>query len=167
MEKKYISKSFFGIVIFLVLLFLLFMDISNLFNTIIKKDITINFFNLKPFIVEDNIGDMEYGDLAIIKDIKLDDFKTGDRVVYKIGEKATINDVKDLKLVNGKKQIITENNNKINGSLIEGKYLFRIPLLGAFIIFLHTPFGALVIFSIMLLIATSCFQLSKRAKHSE
>lgn len=158
MEKRSKLKTGFNIIVLIVLLIALFMYVVILFNTITNKEVTLNFFHWKPFIVVSDSAEagVNAGDLAVIKDIKIEDIKPGDIIVYRRGNNGAIKKVKEIRTVNGERKIVIEDdsiikNESINSS-IEGKYMFKIAGLGNVMLFLQTPLGGIVLFSIFMYI---------------
>ncbi len=158
MKKKSKLKMSFNIIVLIVLLIALFMYVVILFNTITKKEVTLNFFHWKPFIVaSDSIeAGVNTGDMVIIKEIKLEDIKPGDIIVYRRGNNGAIKKVKDIKNKDGEIKIVIEDDSVIKNesinSFIEGKYMFKIVGLGNVMLFLQTPMGGIVLFSIFIYI---------------
>lgn len=162
MEKKsklkFSLRKVFNNIVLVMLLVILFMYIVILYNTITKKEVTLNFFNWKPFIVVANSPEagVNVGDMAIIKDVKIEDLKPGDIIVYRRGNSGAIKKIKDISKVNEELKIVIEDNSIIKNesikSSIEGKYMFKIAGLGNIMLFLQTPLGAIILFSIFIYI---------------
>lgn len=170
LEKKSKLKTSFSIVILIALLTALFINIVILFNTISKKNATLNFFHWKPFIVESDSAEanVNSGDMAIIKDVKIEKIKPGDDIVCKRGNDAVIKQVKAIKNINGQNKIIIEDDNdgSINSS-IEGVYMFKIAGLGNVILFLQTPLGGIILFAIFIFIIVIIKLISSKSSKKE
>lgn len=172
-KKRSKLKQTFNIIIFILLLIILFVYFVILVNSIINKEATLNFFRWKPFIVvSDSIeADVYAGDMAIVKDVKLENLQIGDTIVYRRENDAAIKKIKDIKQENGESKIIIENDNVIKNesinSYIEGKYMFKIPGLGNIMLFLQTPLGGIILFSIFIYIICIIKLISSRSSNEE
>ena len=136
---------------------------------IIKSEINDNeipdFFGYTPFIIVS--GSMEpnilVNDMIITKKIKSDNIKVGDIISYK-DEKNDIvitHRVISIQEIEGVKYFETKGDknkssdkNLVSYSQIEGKYLFKIPLIGLIINYVKEPRGM-----ILVIIFISCIYL--------
>lgn len=172
-DLKFNLRKVFNIIILVILLVILFMYIVILYNTITKKEVTLNFFNWKPFIVvaDSPEAGVNVGDMAIIKDIKIEDLKPGDIIVYRRGNSGAIKKVKDISKVNEELKIVIEDDSIIKNesvkSSIEGKYMFKIAGLGNIMLFLQTPLGAIILFSIFIYIVIMIRLIGSKSNKGE
>ncbi|MCI8486648.1 MAG: hypothetical protein HFJ20_06210 [Clostridia bacterium] len=172
-DLKFNLRKVFNIIILVILLVILFMYIVILYNTITKKEVTLNFFNWKPFIVvaDSPEAGVNVGDMAVIKDIKIEDLKPGDIIVYRRGNSGAIKKVKDISKVNEELKIVIEDDSIIKNesvkSSIEGKYMFKIAGLGNIMLFLQTPLGAIILFSIFIYIVIMIRLIGSKSNKGE
>lgn len=166
-------RKVFNIVVLVVLLIILFMYIVILYNTITKKEVTLNFFNWKPFIViaDSPEAGVNVGDMAVIKDIKIEDLKPGDIIVYRRGNSGAIKKIKDITKVDEEPKIVIEDDSIIKNesvkSSIEGKYMFKIAGLGNIMLFLQTPLGAIILFSLFIYIVIMIKLIGSKSNKEE
>lgn len=119
-------------------------------------------FGYKPFIVLSNSMQDEFvvGDLIVVKSVNFESLKTGDVVAFRDDN----NKVTTHRIVNMlEKGYATcfetkgDNNNTNDEGMVceesvEGKYIFKIPLLGEIILFIQEPYGFIIILLILIIV---------------
>lgn len=136
---------------------------------IIKSEINNNeipdFFGYTPFVIVS--GSMEpnipVNDMIITKKIKSDDIKVGDIISYKdeTNDIVITHRVISIEEVEGVKYFQTKgDNNKsadknlVSYSQIEGKYLFKVPLIGRVLNYVRDPRGMVLVILFIICIYT-------------
>lgn len=151
---KKIIRKLFWIFLTVVALYSTFI----IFQRLVWKDKTPSFFGYKNFIVL--TGSMEptlnKGDIVFVK--QSNDIKKGDIISFKIKNSVITHRVKEIYEENGKDYYITKGDANtgtdtelISLENIEGKYCFKIPLLGKIIFFFQKPIGIIVLFIVLVL----------------
>ena len=167
-----------GIVIIIIFLPLLIINTILIIKSYIKPDQAPSFLGYKPFIVLS--GSMEpvikIGDLVIIKDCSIDLLKEGDIIAFRNGTSVITHRIVEITEENNEKIFITKGDNNssedrypIRYSNVEGLYIYRIPKVGYFAMFLQTTLGAIIFVSIpfILFIITDLAQRKKEKQIQE
>lgn len=147
-------------IIFIICIVLsMFIILSFLFN----KNKIPGIFKYKPVVIESNtsISSLKKGDLVIIKDIKKDEYKKDNIIVFRGDERKNIlSKIEDIENDN----FILSRNIKVDKYSMQGIKILRIPLLGYLIMFLQSLFG--IIITIILLLISIVWYKSK-IKHNK
>lgn len=116
---------------------------------------------IKPMIVLSGTMETEIytGDMAIVKEINVKELKQGDIIAFKNSENIILTHrIVKIEENNGDLEFITKGDNNdsnddetIKENQIEGKYIFKIPGLGNFMMYLQKPQALLMIIIIILL----------------
>lgn len=149
------------ILLCVVLIPVLAVNATLLFNSFLRPDEVPSFLGYKPFIVLS--GSMETvfysGDVIVVKVTGPDTLKEQDIIAFRSGASmVTHRIVRIAESEAGEKQFTTrgDNNNiddelTITADMIEGKYLFHVPDIGDFAMFLQTQTGILVFVAVPLI----------------
>ena len=167
-----------GIFIIIIFLPLLIINITLIIKSYIKPNEAPSFLGYKPFIVLS--GSMEpiikIGDLVIIKDCPIEQLKEGDIIAFRNGTSVITHRIVEITEEKNEKVIITKGDNNSSEdrypvvySDVEGLYIYRIPKIGHFAMFLQTTLGAIIFISIpfILFIITDLVQRKKEKKMQE
>ncbi len=149
---KKIAKILFWIILVFTTLYSTFIIIQKLF----WKDKTPTFMGYKNFIVL--TGSMNptinEGDIVIVKAEA--DIQKGDIIAFKAQNSIVTHRVVEIKKEADKDFYITKGDANSSTDIeliskedIEGKYCFKIPILGNIILFFQKPIGAVVLFLIL------------------
>ena len=154
-------KKIFSIIVIIVLLPILFVSAVILVDSIVHPNEIPSFFGWKPFIVLSGSMETEIfpGDLAIVKDVGVDDLKVGDVIAFKSGEIVVTHRIVDIVNEEGQVKYKTKGDNNNAEDIgyvlpdnVEGVYQFKLVGLGNLAIFVQTPTGMLACLSIPLLL---------------
>lgn len=156
-----IVKKILKIIFWIILIVIAIYSMTIIAQKILWKDRTPNFFGYKNMIVLS--GSMEptlnVGDIVIVKETN--DIKEQDIISFKVQNSIVTHRVVEIKKENEKNFYITKGdaNSAVDLELIElkdieGKYIFKIPLLGNIIMLLQKPIavGILILILIVSLI---------------
>lgn len=166
-----ITKKILKILAWIILIFIVFYIIFMIIQKMIWKDETPNFMGYKNFIVL--TGSMEpalnRGDIIIVKETK--NIQKDDIISYKVQNTVVTHRVVKIKKENNKQYYITKgdansglDNEVINASNIEGKYLFKIPLIGYGILFFQTSLGTTILICLLIISLLINSKINKEKK---
>lgn len=117
----------------------------------------VGLFSLKFYIMSSDSADsnISSGDLVVGKNIKTEDIKAGDDIIYKRNNGMIVKKITSVKNNNGNVSLYIENDDVVSGESrqnmqIEGKVLFKISGFGNFALFIQSPMGALNILIIII-----------------
>ncbi len=157
---KKICKIF-NIIALIILIPVLIINIVILYNSFASPDEVPSFMGWKPFIVlSDSMeGEIEKGDLVIVKEVEEQEIKPGDIIAYRIDGIVITHRLVETIEINGEIKYITKGDNnaeKDSGYIvyeqIEGEYQFAISGLGNIAIFIQTPLGMVISLSIPIML---------------
>lgn len=146
-----------GVIICLIFIPILIVNTILIVKTYINPDEAPDFLGYKPFIVLS--GSMEptinTGDIAIIKKCASEELKEGDIIAFRSGKSVITHRIIEIKKNENEINLITkgDNNNSedrypIDLEAVEGIFVYRIPKLGNFAMFLQTTLGTVIFISI-------------------
>lgn len=149
--------------IFLIFcIIILIAEIWIIIQSITNKDKIPSIFGVKPMIVLSGSMETEInsGDLAIIKNINVKDLKKGDVIAYRSGKNiVTTHRIVEIEKNNDTRNFTTKGDNnevndlqKVTEKQVEGKYIFKIPKLGNFLMYIKEPSGLIAIILIILIL---------------
>ncbi len=170
-KKKFNPLAIIGIILCLALAFLLVCNIIIIIRGSSDSQKPPSVFGVTPMIVlsQSMSGDapdhIEIDDLVFIDDSHPDTFEVGDVISFMEGKIVVTHRIISIEtLEDGARQFITggDNNRDENGEVVLdtepvkeanviGKYMFRIPKLGAVIYFMQKPLGMICFIGIPLL----------------
>ena len=166
-------KKILKIIIYILLVIVLIYTLLILVQKIVWKDKIPEIFGIKNFIVSS--GSMSptinVGDLIFIKDNE--EIENQDIISFRIKDSIITHRIIEIKEENGKKQFKTkgdandsEDEELINESNIEGKYIFKIPKVGNIILFLQSikGIGLIIILFVLYLFIENNKKLNKEEK---
>lgn len=144
-EKIDKRKKLIKLIIYIMIIPIIFYNISLIFFSIINKSETPNFFGIKTFVIIS--GSMEpnlkISDIVIIKRCEQNELKENDIISFRSGQSVITHRInKIIETENGVEYITKgdNNNTKDNGTVkfddIEGKYIGKIEYLGKVVLFL-------------------------------
>lgn len=160
-----------GIILCIALIFLLICNIVIIIKGSADTQKPPSVFGVTPMIVlsQSMSGDapdhIEIDDLVFIDDSHPDTFEVGDVISFMEGKIVVTHRILEIKtLDDGSREFITggDNNRDENGDVVKdteavteanaiGKYMFRIPKLGAIVYFMQKPLGMICFIGIPLL----------------
>ncbi len=155
-------KKVFSIIFWIVLVIVALYSIIIVVQKIFAKDKTPSFFGYKNFIVLTGSmsPELKIGDLVFVKDT--DDIKRNDIISFRVNNSVVTHRVIEVLEEDGVLKYMTKGdaNSGVDTEIlttedIEGKYVFKIPLVGNLVMFLKTPagiFSLLLIFGIILFV---------------
>jgi signal peptidase len=177
MSKRFKSEKANGSIIFKIILAIILIPIVLCSLIILIKgtlfpDKIPDVFGIKPMIVMSDSMEsyISRGDLVFVKITKGEDLKKQDIIAYRLeGENYVITHrIVDIKQENGEYKFETkgDNNNSADGTLVrykevEGKYINKIPKLGAFLMFLQDPKGLVIVLLIVLIVGMMWINAAK------
>ena len=162
MERENKALSVIKIIIIVILSFILLFNLYIIIQSKARPNSVPSIFGYKPFVVLSNSmqSEISAGDLVIVKETDIKDIHKDDIIAFRtsrdfvtthrivntvVGEKGRCFETKgDSNNVNDD-EIICENS-------IEGKYLFKIPVLGHIILFIQKPYGIAILLMAILII---------------
>lgn len=156
-EKIDKRKKLIKLIIYIMIIPIIFYNISLIFFSMINKSETPNFFGIKTFVIIS--GSMEpnlkISDIVIIKRCEQNELKENDIISFRSGQSVITHRInKIIETENGVEYITKGDNNNIkdNGTIkfddIEGKYIGKIEYLGKVVLFLKNK---IVIISIIII----------------
>lgn len=154
--------------VLIVLLFIiLFIYLSICINSFINKD-KIGVFSYKFYIVtsDSKESNVKEGSLIIAKNIRIEDIKENDNVIYKKNNELIVNKIKTIQNNSGKISFFIEENEeianeKIDNAQIIGKVVAKFEGLGNLALFLQTPTGVIHLIIILVCIAIIIKKISR------
>lgn len=177
LTKKKRLKAIFGVIFYIIIIFLIICAIDILYQRFIKKDDSINLFGYKLYIVLS--GSMEpnlnVGDVIIVKEVKEEQIEV-DNIVTFVDEDGNIitHRIEDIIVKDGKNYYKTkgDNNNTSDVNLIsieniKGKYSLKINQAGKIISEIITPTGLMLLVLVLAIIYMNMTKKSDRkiARH--
>lgn len=164
-----------GVIICLIFIPILIVNTILIVKTYINPDEAPDFLGYKPFIVLS--GSMEptinTGDIAIIKKCTPEELKEGDIIAFRSGKSVITHRIIEIKKNENEIKLITkgDNNNSedrypIDLENVEGIFVYRIPKLGNFAMFLQTTLGTVIFISIPFILFI-IFDIIQRKKDSK
>lgn len=174
MEKKWYQKisNWVFIVIFVLLFPILIMNLWIMFQAKANPDEVPSIFGYKPFIVLSGSMETEIykGDLVIVKSILPETLQVNDIIAFKDAEETvTTHRIIDIVNKEGVNYFITkgDNNNTQDQNLVEysdveGKYVLRIPGIGSIMNSLAKPTTILIVLMGITLIFVIGFTISSK-----
>lgn len=176
-EKKNRIKRILKYIFSPILILIVICATNIVYQAVIKKDVDINIFGFKPYIVLS--GSMEpnlqIGDMIISKSVNEDQIKIGDIITFVDNNKNIITHrVVDILIKDGKKLYQTKGDNNSSKDVgvisienIKGKYSFKISKIGSIITEMITPTGLIITNLIVTIfyISTSKINDRKIARH--
>lgn len=176
-EKKNRIKRILKYIFSPILILIVICATNIVYQAVIKKDVDINIFGFKPYIVLS--GSMEpnlqIGDMIISKSVNEDQIKIGDIITFVDNNKNIITHrVVDILIKDGKKLYQTKGDNNSSKDVgvisienIKGKYSFKISKIGSIITEMITPTGLIITILIITIfyISTSKTNDRKIARH--
>lgn len=156
-RKIEILKKIISLAIYIVILPLIFYNISLIVFSIVKPDETLSFLGIKTFVIIS--GSMEpslnIGDIVVIKKCSEQDVKVDDIISFREGQTVITHRVIEInETENGKEYITKGDNNNTKDSIpvkfsnIEGVYIRKLEYVGKIVLFLKNK---IVIISIVLI----------------
>jgi len=143
-----------GIILCIILIPILIVNLTMIVKSVMYPDKVPDFFGYKPFIVLSNsmYPAIETGDLVVVKEVSdANTLQVKDVIAFrnKEGKVIThrinaIDNNEGLAFVTKGDNNNVEDSSKVKAEALEGKYLFRIPMLGSFAMFLQEPIGLLI-----------------------
>lgn len=177
MSKRFKNEKASGSIIFKIILAIILIPVVLCSLIILIKgtlfpDKIPDVFGIKPMIVMSDSMEsyISRGDLVFVKITKGEDLKKQDIIAYRLeGENYVITHrIVDIKQENGEYKFETkgDNNNSSDGTLVrykevEGKYINKIPKLGAFLMFLQDPKGLVIVLLIVLIVGMMWINAAK------
>jgi len=172
--SKRSASTIIGIIASVILLPILIVNLTIIIQSFASPDKVPGFLGYKPLIVLS--GSMEPtifpGDLVIVKETQGSSLKAGDIISYMRGQSVITHRIVEVTEVDGDTRFVTkgDNNNVDDGvlvafSMLEGKYLMRIPNLGHAAMFMQTPTG-MVVFVGIPLGAFGLYEILRRRKEA-
>ena len=124
----------------IALCIILFVYLSICINSYINGN-KIGIFSFRFYIMSSNSSDSEVnsGDLVIAKNVKIEDIKENDDIIYKRNDSLVVKKIKDDNVIN---------NEKVEDAQIIGKVIFSINGFGNFALFAQSPIGTCSILAI-------------------
>ena len=174
MEKKWYQKisNWVFIVLFILLFPILIMNLWVMFQAKTNPDEVPSIFGYKPFIVLSGSMETEIykGDLVIVKNILPETLKVNDIIAFRDAEDTvTTHRIIDIVNKEGVNYFITkgDNNNTQDQNLVEysdveGKYVLRIPGIGSIMNSLAKPTTILIVLMGITLIFVIGFTISSK-----
>lgn len=161
------------IIIYIILVPILFYNISIIIQSIAKSDKTPSFFGIKTYIVIS--GSMKpylnIGDIVVAKETKEDSLKDGDIICFRQGQSVVTHRISEIFEENNEKRYKTkgDNNNaedsgSISYKLIEGKVVTKIPFVGKLILFIQRK---IVIILLIILFYIYIIKLNNKKRKQE
>jgi signal peptidase len=170
-DKRHKVLTILGIILCVIMVPILIFNISLIIQGFADPNEVPGVFGLKPMMVlTDSMSPtIKSGDLIIIKEIEPSTLEVGDIITFYDpagnGQSTVTHTIKSISVIDGKLMFETkgDNNNIPDRLLVEdnaviGIYLFRIPLVANFTMFIQTvpgliscifvPLGALIIFDL-------------------
>ena len=144
-EKIDKRKKLIKLIIYIMIIPIIFYNISLIFFSIINKSETPNFFGIKTFVIIS--GSMEpnlkISDIVIIKKCEQNELKENDIISFRSGQSVITHRINQIIETENGVEYITKgdnNNTKDNGTVkfddIEGKYIGKIEYLGKVVLYL-------------------------------
>ena len=144
-EKIDKRKKLIKLIIYIMIIPIIFYNISLIFFSIINKRETPNFFGIKTFVIIS--GSMEpnlkISDIVIIKKCEQNELKENDIISFRSGQSVITHRINQIIETENGVEYITKgdnNNTKDNGTVkfddIEGKYIGKIEYLGKVVLYL-------------------------------
>lgn len=164
-----------GVIICLIFIPILIINTILIVKSYINPDTAPDFLGYKPFIVLS--GSMEptinTGDIAIIKKCKADEIKEGDIIAFRSGKSVITHRIVEINNSDSESKLVTkgDNNNSedrypVNLETVEGIFVYRIPKLGNFAMFLQTTLGTVIFISIPFILFI-IFDVAQRKKDNK
>ena len=166
-----IAKKILKIIFWIILIIIVIYSTTIIFQKIVRKDKTPDFFGYKSFIVL--TGSMEPtlkpGDIVFVKETT--NINEQDIISFKVENAIVTHRVVEIENENGKNFYITKGDANSDNDIelisieyVEGKYAFKIPLLGNIILFFQRPVGMVVLVIILIFIFIKPYRKPKHMK---
>lgn len=163
-----IAKKILKILFWIILIIIVIYSTTIIFQKIVWKDKIPNFMGYKNFIVL--TGSMKptlnVGDIVFVKETT--NINEQDIISFKVENVIVTHRVAEIEKIDGKNFYITKGDANsdndtelISIEYVEGKYAFKIPLLGNIILFFQKPVGIAVLGIILTLIFIKSYIESK------
>lgn len=138
----------------IALCIILFVYLSICINSYINGN-KIGIFSFRFYIMSSNSSDsgVNSGDLVIAKNVKIEDIKENDDIIYKRNDSLVVKKIKIVENNNGHVNFYIQDDNVINNEKVEnaqiiGKVIFSINGFGNFALFAQSPIGTCSILAI-------------------
>lgn len=150
-----------NVLVLIILFIIIFVNSVILISSFVNPDEVPSFFGWKPFITLSGSMESEIyaGDLAIVKEVDTKELKKGDVIAFRQDDIVITHRIEEILIEDGTKKFITKGDNNyttdilpVYESMIEGKYMFKVPKIGNVAIFIQTPTGMIVVLAIPILI---------------
>lgn len=142
----------------IALCIILFVYLSICINSYINGN-KIGIFSFRFYIMSSNSSEsgVNSGDLVIAKNIKIEDIKENDDIIYKRNDSLVVKKIKIVENNNGHINFYIQddeviNNEKVENAQIVGKVVFKINGFGNFALFAQSPLGTCSILAIAICI---------------
>lgn len=169
-----ITKKILKILFWMILIIIVIYSTTIIFQKIVWKDKTPNFMGYKNFIIL--TGSMEPtlnpGDIIFVKETT--NINEQDIISFKVENAIVTHRVVEIEKRNDKNLYITKGDANsgndtelISIESVEGKYAFKIPLLGNIILFFQGSVGIAVLVIILIIILIRSYREPKHMKGSD
>ncbi len=166
-----IAKKILKIIFWIILIIIVIYSTTIIFQKIVRKDKTPDFMGYKNFIIL--TGSMEPtlkpGDIVFVKETT--NINEQDIISFKVENAIVTHRVVEIENENGKNFYITKGDANSDNDIelisieyVEGKYAFKIPLLGNIILFFQRPVGMVVLVIILIFIFIKPYRKPKHMK---
>ena len=163
------------IIVFLIMI--LFINLIIIVKSIIFPNTIPGIFGYKPFIVMSNSmeNEIKVGDLVVVKEVDADNLKVDDIIAFRDSKKTvTTHRIVNMVTKDGERCFITkgDNNNTddqepVCPSMIEGKLVKKIPILGSIILFIQQPYGIAIMILALVIVSLLIYNSSKEKLSKE
>ena len=173
-----IAKKILKIIFWIILIIIVIYSTTIIFQKIVRKDKTPDFMGYKNFIIL--TGSMEPtlkpGDIVSERDkleklLETTNINEQDIISFKVENAIVTHRVVEIENENGKNFYITKGDANSDNDIelisieyVEGKYAFKIPLLGNIILFFQRPVGMVVLVIILIFIFIKPYRKPKHMK---
>lgn len=162
-------KNFLNIIICIVIVPILIVNFTMIIKKLMNPKETPDFLGYRFFIIL--TGSMEdtlnMGDFIVVKEVPEENLKEQDIITFNLEETTITHRISKIENKNGQKLFVTkgDNNNtedadRVKISDIEGRYVFKISVLGTLLIFLQKPIGIAILIIIPIIIGLISFRIN-------
>ena len=169
-QKKAPSKSnrvlsFVGILLCIVFGFVLVCNLVIIIKSNLAPDEPPSVLGIAPFTVlsgsmsGDREGHLEIGDLIFVQKVEASELKEGDVISFVVKSSVTTHRIVKITETDGERQFITkgdannaEDQEPVSEDQLVGRYLWRIPKIGNFALFLREPMGMVLFIVVPLML---------------
>lgn len=172
-NKKSIASIVENIIYVCVLVPLIVITISIVFQLIVYPKKIPHIFGYKIFMIFDKYMDdsVEYGDLVVTRNIEANKLKTGNTIAFR----NNMNTVTIHKIINIEEETLIMNTlknetldtKKVKKEKVEGILVYRIPKLGEIIYYIQQPWAIIAIGSIILIIGLIWIYIAQELDEKE